>query len=93
MNKKSASGQKIKWWWDPEVKSEVLENFKLYQFPNVFKSIAFDQKETKFLSEKGLWWVKEMQTYSIPEDLLYKIDKIVREKLKEESIRFTKLDT
>ena len=34
-----------------------------------------------------------MQTYKIPDDLLYKIDKIVWEKLKEESIRFTKLDS
>lgn len=89
MNKNSARKSQF----DPEVSKEILESFKLYQFPNVFKSIAIDSKEVKLLSDSGLRRVQEMQTYSIPDDLLYKIDKIVREKLKEESIRFTKLDT
>ena len=68
-------------------------SFRLYQFPNIFKSIATQEQEAKLLSDKGLRRIKELQTYSIPDDLLYKIDKIVREKLKEESIRFTKLDS
>lgn len=76
-----------------EVSKEKLESFKLYNFPNVFKSIITSDKEINCFSDKGKWRVKELQTYWIPEDLLYKIDKIVREKLKEETISFPVLDS
>ena len=78
---------------DPEVSKEKLESFKLYNFPNVFKSIISLEKEKNCFSDSGLRRIKEAQNYSIPEDLLYKIDKIVWQKLKEESINFPKLDS
>lgn len=54
MNKKFSSASKSKRPRDPEVPQEALDNFQLYKFPNVFKSIALDGHETKLLSDKGL---------------------------------------